>query len=69
MSAMERCQARISQGPSYIHHDACVRTAVTPDGLCKQHQKMYDRYGFIAVTTGYDGPVKHLRHDKEPTHD
>lgn len=61
MSKMVHCQARVSQKPWYFHHNVCVRPASSPDGLCKQHQKIYERDGSIAVTTGYDEPVTYLR--------
>lgn len=67
--AMTHCKARVAERPWCLHHNVCVRLASSTAGLCKQHQRMYERDGFIAVTTGYDGPVTYLRPELEPTHD
>ncbi len=55
-----RCIARVSQPPWYLHHSRCSRPASSENGLCRQHEKVYERRGCIDTTTGYDEPVTYL---------
>ena len=57
----QQCAARVSIAPGYWDHDRCKRRATTADGLCAQHQKLFEKFGFVACTTGYNGRVSHRR--------